>query len=121
MPAHAATPPPTEHTCTVSELFPIATPFHHEIWTFYLTKAGVIDEFEDIPRGIKEGFLMGLENYKLDRTFIPRNHYTLPAHHDFLVKKYTDEIRLGRLSTGYDPIILESLIGEETRTSSKAS
>ncbi len=54
---------------------------------------------------------MGLENYRLDRTFIPRNHYTLPAHHDFLVEKYAEEIKLGRLSIGYDPALLESWIG----------
>ncbi|KAK0475506.1 hypothetical protein IW261DRAFT_1645903 [Armillaria novae-zelandiae] len=87
MPVGAAAPPPMELTPTVNDLFPIATPFHRETWTFCLTKVDVLTEFKDISRGIREGSLMGLENYKLDRTSIPRNHYTLPAHHDFLVKK----------------------------------
>ncbi len=113
MPAHSATPRPMVHTCTVEDLFPIVTPFHHKTWTLYLTRANTIDEFADIPKGIREGFLMGLENYRLDRTFIPRNHYTLPAHHDFLVEKYAEEIKLGHLSIGYDPALLESWIGKE--------
>lgn len=70
MPAPGATPRPMAHMPTAEDLFPIATPFHHEIWTLYLTRANAINEFADIPKGIREGFLMGLENYRLDRTFI---------------------------------------------------
>lgn len=113
-----------------SELFPIVTPFKHWVWRDYLEDAGVLDQFADIPlgeldvviqdmfsrfsTGIENGFFMGLENYKLAKSFIPPNHYNDPAHHEFLVKKYGEEITAHRLSPGYEPAFLESLIGRNS-------
>ena len=39
------------------------------------------------------------------------NHYTSQEDKEFVVKKYAEEIALGRLSHGYDPDELFSLIG----------
>lgn len=92
-------------------IFPIVTKLKAEAWELALKGAGIFDEFGDIPVGLRQGFLCGLERYSLSCTFIPPNHYTSQEDEDFIISKYTEEISLGRLSHGYDPDALFSLIG----------
>lgn len=94
-------------------LFPIVTPFKADAWREELEKAGALEEFEDIPRGIRDGFSIGLDDVYLDRTFIPPNHAREPEHLAFIEKKYGEEMALGRLSKGFSPEELESRIGEQ--------
>jgi hypothetical protein len=61
--------------------------------------------------GLQQGFLCGLEDFSLSCTSIPQNHYTSQEDEEFVVMKYAEEIELGRLSHGYDPDELFSLIG----------
>ena len=91
-------------------IFPIVTKLKAEAWELALKGAGIFDEFGDIPVGLRQGFLCGLERYSLSFTFIPPNHYT-SQDEDFIISKYTEEILLCRLSHGYDPDALFSLIG----------
>jgi hypothetical protein len=92
-------------------LFPIVTKLKAEAWEIALRNAGILDEFSDIPVGLQQGFLCGLEEFSLSCTSIPQNHYTSQEDKEFVVKKYAEEIALGRLSHGYDPDELFSLIG----------
>lgn len=64
-----------------------------------------------MPKGLRFGFSIGLDNFTLSHTFIPPNQYTLPEHHEFLISKYSKEMQLGRISKGYTPDELEALIG----------
>ena len=92
-------------------IFPIVTKLKADAWELALANAGILGEFSDIPVGLRQGFLCGLENFSLARTFVPPNHFTTQEDEEFIVTKYEEEMALGRLSHGYDPDILFSLIG----------
>ena len=92
-------------------IFPIVTKLKADAWELALEGAGILDEFSDIPVGLRQGFLCGLEHFSLACTFIPPNHYTSQEDEDFIISKYAEEISLGRLSHGYEPDTLFSLIG----------
>jgi hypothetical protein len=92
-------------------IFPIVTKLKADAWELALKDAGILEEFSDIPVGLRQGFSCGLENFSLSRTSVPRNHYTSQEDEDFVVSKYAEEIALGRISHGYVPDVLFSLIG----------
>lgn len=98
-------------TALTEDVFPIVTKLKADAWEIALRDAGLLDEFIDIPLGLRDGFLCGLENFSLACTFIPPNHFTSAEDEDFVAMKYAEEIELGRISRGYDPDFLFSLIG----------
>jgi hypothetical protein len=113
-----ATPVPSVETSPMArpdtasnQIFPIVTKLKAKAWELALEDAGILNEFNDIPVGLREGFLCGLEHFSLASTFIPENHYTSQNDEDFIISKYAKEISLGRLSHGYEPETLFSLIG----------
>jgi hypothetical protein len=93
------------------DIFPITTKLKAEAWELARREAGIITEFSDVLVGLRQGFLCGLENFSLACTSVPRNHYTTKEDEDFIVTKYSEELALGRISRGYDPDELFSLIG----------
>lgn len=95
----------------IEDIFPIVTKLKADAWEIALKHAGLYDEFNDIPVGLREGFPCGLENFSLACTFIPLNHYTSEEDEEFVATKYAEEIELGRISKGYNPDFLFSLIG----------
>lgn len=107
----AVIPPMAAQNALPDHIFPIVTKLRADAWESALKDAGIIDEFSDIPVGLRQGFHCGLEHYSLSSTFIPPNHFTSQDDEDFIVSKYAEEISLGRLSHGYDPNTLFSLIG----------
>jgi hypothetical protein len=82
-----------------------------DAWESALKDAGIWDEFDDIPEGLRKGFQCGLENLSLSCTSVPQNHYTSKEDEQFVILKYAEEIELGRMSHGFDPNQLFSLIG----------
>ena len=92
-------------------LFPIVTKLRVDAWERALTDAGICEKYKDILVGLREGFPCGLEQFSLVRSFIPPNHYTSTEDEDFIITKYAQEIELGRISHGYHPDTLFSLIG----------
>jgi hypothetical protein len=92
-------------------IFPIVTKLKADAWERALGDAGILDEFGDIPVGLRQGFLCGLEHISLASTFIPPNHFTSEDDEAFIISKYDEEMALGRISPGYDPATLFSLIG----------
>jgi hypothetical protein len=93
------------------DIFPIVTRLKPDAWEHALKDAGVFELFDDIPEGLRTGFLVGLERFSLASTFIPDNHYTSEEDEKFVISKYAEEIELGRISHGYDPDYLFSIIG----------
>jgi hypothetical protein len=91
--------------------FPIVTKLKADAWETALRDAGILSLYSDIPAGLREGFLCGLENYSLACTFIPPNHYTSQEDEEFIITKYSEEMTLGRISHGYDPDTLFALVG----------
>ena len=98
-------------TAGLDSVFPIVTKLKAEAWELALENAGILSEFADVPVGLRQGFLCGLEQFSLACTFVPPNHFTSQDDEDFIISKYAEEISLGRISHGYDPDTLSSLIG----------
>ena len=92
-------------------IFPIVTKLKPNAWEQALMKAGILEEFFDIPAGLWNGLLCGLEDYLLSCTSIPKNHFTSKEDEDFIVMKYNAEMALNRILHGYNPQGLSSLIG----------
>jgi hypothetical protein len=93
------------------EIFPIVTRLKASAWEAALIDAGIYEQYGNIPTGLREGFLCGLENFSLSCTSIPDNHYTSKDEEDYVIRKYAEEIELGRVSRGYKPEELYALIG----------
>ncbi|KAF5376629.1 hypothetical protein D9615_007855 [Tricholomella constricta] len=90
---------------------PVSTPLKHWRWTALLSEAGALEEFAEVPKGLQFGFNLGLEDFLLDHTFSPPNHYKSEVHHKFVEHKYAEEIRLGRVSPGYPPQFISDIFG----------
>ena len=108
---YAVTSPMVLQSAVHNSVFPIVTKLKPDAWERALADAGILSEFSDIPAGLREGFFCGLERFSLACTFIPPNHYTSQEDEDFIISKYDEEISLGRISPGYEPDFLFSLIG----------
>ncbi len=91
--------------------FPIRTRLIHEAWSRLLEEAGVLEEFAEVTKGLCDGVLIGVEGFALSSTFIPPNHFKTEAETQIVTSKFADEIALGRISPGFQPDVLESLIG----------
>jgi hypothetical protein len=90
--------------------FPIVTPLIHERWTELLTAAGCLEEFADVPKGIRDGFRLGAAP-TLSHTFIPKNHKSALDHPSVVSDYIAKEMAAGRYSEPFDPDTLASLIG----------
>ena len=91
---------------------PIVTPFHWEKWVEFLSEAGSLEEFVDVPKGIRYGWRIGVpDSYSLLSSFIPPNHKSALDHEDFLLDYINSEVREGRYTGPFSPSRLESIIG----------
>lgn len=95
----------------LERLFPLSIPLHVDRWETALRDAGVLDKFAEVPKGLRNGFSIGLNFFRLDKTFIPPNHYKSSDAREFLISKYSKEIELGRVSPGFLPSQAEQLFG----------
>lgn len=95
----------------LDSLFPVSTPLRADHWEEELAAAGVLDRFAEVPKGLRNGFSIGLDSFALDQTFIPKNHYRTSDAHAFVLSKYAQEIKLGRLSPGFSPSDALTLFG----------
>ncbi|KAJ3870869.1 hypothetical protein F5051DRAFT_341580 [Lentinula edodes] len=94
---------------TTNANFPISTRLHADAWEAALQRASFLNKYADVPKGIHEGFCIGIEDTSLSRTFIPDNHFKSDIEADIIRSKFAEEIQLGRLSPGFNPNHLESL------------
>lgn len=93
------------------ELPPVTTRLKPDAWESALKAAGGFDEYAEVPEGLRNGFKIGIEHFKLTQTYIPDNHHISERHMAHVREKRDTEIVLGRLSRGYEPDELQSLIG----------
>jgi len=103
----------TEHRLASlqSDLTRIVTSLKADVWEKFLQRAGVLKEFEDVPKGLREGFTLGLANYNLSSSYYPNNHAQDEDELAFIDEKYAEEIKLGRISIGYTEAEVETVVG----------
>lgn len=83
-------------------------------WERLLKESDAPEKYAGIPKGLREGFSIGLDNYTLSSTFIPPNHFKTKQHAQIIREKFASEIALGRISHGFTPRELQSQIGNFT-------
>lgn len=95
----------------LESLFPVSTPLLADYWESVLRNASVLDQYEGVPKGLHSGSDIGISSLSLQDSFSPSNHYCSPDAHDFILKKYSSEISLGRVSPGFSPKLTSRLFG----------
>jgi hypothetical protein len=91
-------------------IFPIVTPLHHERWSVLLEEAGLLEEYEDLPKGIQYGFRSGLKTL-LPHTFVPPNAQSALNNPKPIDDYLAQELSAGRISRKYSIPELNSIIG----------
>lgn len=94
------------------DVFPIVTPLLADKWEEALRACGpsVWSRFSDIPRGLRNGFRLGVHS-RISSTFMPPNHKSAFDNAEFVSEQIEKEIAAGRYSSPFDPSTLESLFG----------
>jgi hypothetical protein len=54
-----------------NDLTRIVTRLLSNAWEKFLADAGVLEEFREVPKGLRCGFTLGLEEFSLSRSFYP--------------------------------------------------
>ncbi|KAF9032022.1 hypothetical protein BJ165DRAFT_1410947, partial [Panaeolus papilionaceus] len=73
-------------------LFPIVTPLIADAWEEALRLANSLDEFSDIPFGIRHGFDMGTTSALPSISYIPPNHSSATLHPDTIINSIYQEL-----------------------------
>ncbi|QRV84674.1 hypothetical protein RhiJN_26739 [Ceratobasidium sp. AG-Ba] len=81
-----------------------------DAWEAALLSAKVLNNFSDLPSGIRNGFRIGVSS-SLSSTTIHPNHKSALDHPDAVLKHIAKEVDLGRYSGPYSPSELFNLIG----------
>lgn len=91
-------------------LLKVRTPLVHKHWSAALSSAHLLNDFLDVPIGIKEGFHTGVTSTLLN-TFIPSNHQSALAQPQIVSQHIAKELELGRYSGPYSSHQLFTKIG----------
>lgn len=83
-------------------LLKVATPLIHEHWSAALATAQLLNDFLDVPIGIKHGFHTGVRSI-LARTFTPSNHQSALTQPQAVEEHIAKELKLGRYSGPFSP------------------
>lgn len=91
---------------------PIVTPFLWQKWHELLDRAGALQEFADVPKGIRFGWRLGIpDSFPLNCTYIPDNHKSALDHPEFIMSYIHAEVAAGRYTGPFSPDRLERIIG----------
>ncbi|GAW03118.1 reverse transcriptase ribonuclease [Lentinula edodes] len=96
---------------TSNEDIPFSTHLKPDAWSRLLEEAGILQEFKGVPEGLREGFHIGVDGYRVEYTFIPPNHFRTETEADIIRAKFKEEISLGRISAGMSPEDAQQLLG----------
>lgn len=80
-----------------AQLLRVATPLIHDNWFSALSDAHLLNDFLDVPIGIKHGFRTGISS-AISSTFIPANHQSALNQPDTVSLHIAKELNLGRYS-----------------------
>lgn len=89
------------------EFFPVVTPLCWQKWETALIEAGALNEFSDVPVGIRNGFGLGYSE-PLTSSYIPPNHSSTTNNSDVVRAYITKEIAAGHYSSGFETAKLNS-------------
>jgi hypothetical protein len=93
-----------------SEHLPVVTPLRWRAWEDELQAAGCLDNFADVPYGIRYGFKLGVES-TIDSTYIPPNHKSALNQTEAVDMYIQKELAARRCTGPYDPGRLRKIIG----------
>lgn len=93
-----------------SDFHPIVTPFRTEAWEHELRDAGLLDSYQDIVHGIREGFDLGVMP-NIEYTYTPPNHKLSQTSPKFIDAYVKQECSAGRYTGPFARDCLEALIG----------
>ncbi|KAL1944125.1 hypothetical protein VTO73DRAFT_3310 [Trametes versicolor] len=85
-------------------------PLRWDAWRDELEAAGCLEQFADLPVGLRDGFPLGVSSSVLS-TFTPRNHKSSLAYPAAIRDHIATELSARRYSGPFHPSRLESLIG----------
>lgn len=88
----------------------IVTPYRAAEWKRLLEKCGLLQQFPDLPRKLKEGFLLG-NLPPISRTYTPTNHLSARSRPDVIDAHIRDEVALGRFEGPYSRQQMEIRLG----------
>lgn len=94
----------------LAPLLKVCTPLLHANWSAALSSAHLLNDFFDVPIGIKDGFHTGITS-TLSTTFIPLNHQSALTQPQAVSHHIAKELELGRYSGPYSPHELFNNIG----------
>ncbi|PPQ83419.1 hypothetical protein CVT24_005588 [Panaeolus cyanescens] len=97
--------------CPSPSLLPIITCLIADAWELALNNAGKLDEFKDVPNGIRNGFDLGTSSAIPSSTYIPPNHSSATSHPDAVLSNIHNELANRRYTGPFSPDRLENLIG----------
>jgi hypothetical protein len=89
------------------EFFPVVTPLCWKEWESILDEAGILNEFSDVPVGIRDGFRLGYSE-SLTSSYIPQNHSSATNNPEVVRAYIAKEIAAGRYSSGFKATELDS-------------
>lgn len=95
--AHSAATRATTPGLARAQLLRVATPLIHDNWFSALSDAHLLNDFLDVPIGIKHGFRTGVSS-AISSTFIPANHQSALSQPQAVSLHITKELQLGRYS-----------------------
>lgn len=108
--AHYAGGTRTPHSSAANDPRKIVTPFIASNWEAELRNLSLLDEFADIPPGLREGFRIGVTS-SVQSVYTPPNHKSATDNPSVITAHIEKEVAAGRYSGPFSFSTLESLIG----------
>ena len=85
-----------------AELHPIVMPLIWHRWQELIEEAGLLNEFADVPAGLRNGFRLGITS-TITSVFSPKNHSSAIDNSDLVDAFVAKEVAAGHYSRPYDP------------------
>ncbi|CEL58537.1 hypothetical protein RSOLAG1IB_12143 [Rhizoctonia solani AG-1 IB] len=80
------------------------------VWETELRDLGLLEEFGDVPSGLRDGFRIGAAG-PVTKTFIPNNHGSARSNPHVIREHICTELATGRYCGPFDKDTLEQIIG----------
>lgn len=88
----------------------ISSPLLPDSWETELRRHGLLEEFGDVPPGLRQGFRIGVAG-PVSHTYTPPNHSSALDRPEIVQDHINSELRAGRYTGPFSKVELESLIG----------